>query len=110
MKRWPLLGLSVLGACSSQPHNFVVDVSEAERDVAQAAVIFCHGKPQPLVRDGQFFQGRAIARCKRSGTLRLTYADGTTLDCPIGRVIARDQWLGFQVRGGSCAGKWTETR
>ena len=110
MKLWSLLALSLLGACSSQPHTFVVDVSEAEMEVAQAAVIFCHSRPQPLERDGQFFQGKAIARCKRSGKLRLTYADGTTLDCPIGRVFARDQWLGFQVRGGACAGKWTETR
>lgn len=108
MKRWALLAAALLGACSSQPHNFVVDVSEAEKQVVRAAVIFCHGKAQQLERDGSFFQGRAIARCKRSGKLRLTYADGTRIDCPIGRVVTTDQWLGFHLQGNACTGKWTD--
>lgn len=107
MKRWALFVVSLLSACSSQPHNFVVDVSMAEKQVVRAEVIFCHGKPQQLERDGVFFQGRAIARCKRSGKLRLTYADGTTTDCSIGRVVAQDQWLGYELRGRSCIGKWS---
>lgn len=103
-----LVAVTLLGACSAQPHIFVVDVSQAEKPVDRAVVIFCHGRSQLLERDGAFFQAEAIARCKRSGKLRLTYADGTRTDCPIGRVVAKDEWLGFQVLGRSCTSKWSE--
>ena len=108
MKRYALFVVSLLSACSAQPHIFVVDVSQAEKQVARAAVILCHGKPQQLERDGPFFQGRAIARCKRSGKVRLTYSDGAIIDCPIGRVVACDDWYGIQLQGRSCISKWTE--
>lgn len=108
MKRWAFPLILLLSACSSQPHNFVVDVSQAEQQVVEAAVIFCRGKPQQLGKDGAFYQGKVIARCKRWGRVRLVNADGTIIDCPMGRVTADDDWYGFQLQGRSCASKWTQ--
>jgi hypothetical protein len=106
MKWFVVLGAVLLTACSEN-HSFVVDTAGADKPVATAVVTICKEPPKALQPSGKLFVGRVVSRCgEGEGRVRLTYADGTTTDCPIGYVTSFDDWWLMKVRGRSCTVEW----
>ena len=97
---------ALLSACSPVRNDFAVDVSNAGGAVTAAGVSLCGGPEQALGRSGKRFAGSVPINCEGSGYVRVSFADGTTVDCPVGYVTSLETRWDFVVRGRFCKPKF----
>ena len=91
MRKALLLSLAALASCDRYQDTFTVSDPSG---LAKSAVLQLDGNDQPLERDGKRFStARRIGR-DADGRIHVVYADGRTVDCPIGYVTpgAAQRW------------------
>ena len=66
-------------------------------------VALCDEPEKTLNRSGNRFSGSVAFNCEGSGYARVRFADGTTVDCPVGYVTSLEERWDFVVRGLSCS-------
>ncbi len=95
----PLL-FSVIAGCSDVENTFQVEALDGQ---PEAAVLSLCGSETALRQEGRMFSGSRAIDCEGSGQIRLGYADGTTVECPIGYVTpgAEQRWR-FEARNRQC--------
>jgi hypothetical protein len=82
-------------------HEFRVDVIDG--DMPASAVVEGCRSAKPISQGQRRFQGQRTLTCEGDGVLRLRYADGRQLECPIGYFTMHmgARWR-FAVRDGRC--------
>lgn len=93
---------AILLGCSSVTHDFTVDVKDAGSPVGGVQVSVCDRQPQALSRDGSFFRGTVTDRCEGQGFVRVSFADGSKVDCRIGYITTLSDRWSFKISDHSC--------
>ena len=95
-----LISIVALASCNAEPDTFTVDDPNG---FAKSAVLQLDGDGQPLgFRDGRFSATRRIGR-DADGRIHVLYADGRTVDCPIGYVTpGAEQHWNFRLTKTTC--------
>jgi len=83
MRRALLVSLVTLASCDRYDDTFTVNDPDG---LAKSAVLQLDGEDQPLERDDRRFSTTRRIRRDADGRIRVVYADGRTVDCPIGYV------------------------